>query len=139
MINWLAKKNVSRFECISHTQACTFPRWCTNPRGVSLVLYRPFFSSSESSLHRDEIGSCSIFFCYRRYYENRTRNPRKYHAYVQSLIDITYAHQTCGYFFPWRTTAKILAAIPIVSAVAILLFPETPYWLIENGRVEEAR
>lgn len=78
-------------------------------------------------------------FCYRRSYENRIRNPRKYHAYVQSLIDITYAHQTCGYFFPWRTTAKILAAIPLVSAVAILLFPETPYWLIENGRVEEAR
>ena len=38
-----------------------------------------------------------------------------------------------GYFLNWRSTAFILIIPPILMTLFIILFPETPYWLIENN------
>ena len=92
-------------------------------------------------MHRDETRSCARFYfvrCFLGSSFGKWSIVKICYPFAQLLIEVSHI-QTCGYIFPWRTAAKILAAIPLVSAVAILLFPETPYWLIENGRDEEAR
>merc|ERR1712079_336615 len=44
-----------------------------------------------------------------------------------------------GYFLTWRMTAYLLIIPPILLTLLILLFPETPYWLIENNDNEAAK
>ena len=39
----------------------------------------------------------------------------------------------------WRMSAQILSSVPLVASLAIVFFPETPYWLIKMGRKEDAR
>ena len=46
---------------------------------------------------------------------------------------------TLGYFIPWRMIAYLMVIIPILLTLLIMLLPETPYWLIEKNRIEEAR
>ena len=44
-----------------------------------------------------------------------------------------------GYLLDWRTIAFILAAVSFITSVSILLLPETPYYLIEKRRRNDAR
>ena len=44
-----------------------------------------------------------------------------------------------GYFLSWRTTAYILTIPPILLTLLILFLPETPYWLIEQNELNDAR
>lgn len=38
----------------------------------------------------------------------------------------------------WRTAAIICLSVPVVTAIAILFVPETPLWLLSQGRREDA-
>ena len=43
-------------------------------------------------------------------------------------------------FAPWRMCKLIFSVVVILpAAFAILLFEETPHWLVKNGRIDEAR
>ena len=44
-----------------------------------------------------------------------------------------------GYSLNWRMTAFILTVPPILMTIAIIFFPETPYWLIENNDYNGAK
>ena len=43
-----------------------------------------------------------------------------------------------GSFCTWRTIAALSAIPLLLSTITILFFPDSPYWLIEAGQVEEA-
>jgi MFS family permease len=57
---------------------------------------------------------------------------------ISLTLGFVLAYVTC-HFVDWRTASKILSVVPLVASVAMLLLPETPYWLVENGKIEEAR
>jgi len=40
---------------------------------------------------------------------------------------------------PWRTLAWSLAILPLFSILAMFLIPETPYWLAEKNRTDDAK
>ena len=43
-------------------------------------------------------------------------------------------------FVPWRMYKLIFSVVVILpAAFAILLFEETPHWLVKKGRIDEAR
>ena len=44
-----------------------------------------------------------------------------------------------GYFIPWRMIAYLMVILPILLTLLIMPLPETPYWLIEKNKIEEAR
>ena len=44
-----------------------------------------------------------------------------------------------GYFLNWRVTAYVLVIPPILLTLFAFVLPETPYWLIENQKIEEAK
>lgn len=44
-----------------------------------------------------------------------------------------------GYLLAWRTMCWILCSQPILLAIAILAIKESPYWLVQQGRTEEAK
>ena len=44
-----------------------------------------------------------------------------------------------GHFLDWRTSSMVLSAVPLLASLSMLMLPETPYWLIEHGKYEEAR
>ncbi|CAH1394967.1 unnamed protein product [Nezara viridula] len=44
-----------------------------------------------------------------------------------------------GSVYPWRTVALINIAIPILAIIAIAQVPESPHWLLGQGRVEDAK
>ena len=44
-----------------------------------------------------------------------------------------------GYFLSWRTTAYFLAISPILLAIIMIPFPETPYWLVGQNRIEAGK
>ena len=46
---------------------------------------------------------------------------------------------TLGYLIGWRETCFVMVAVNAVSSLLMLCLPETPYWLIENGKKEEAQ
>ena len=43
-----------------------------------------------------------------------------------------------GYLIGWRLTCFVMVAITGISALLVVFLPETPYWLIEKERDEEA-
>ena len=65
---------------------------------------------------------------------------RKKFGLCQSLeVSMGYILSYClGYFYGWRITCFWMSAITILAIVLTLALPETPYWLIEKGRNEEA-
>ena len=44
-----------------------------------------------------------------------------------------------GYLFGWRITSLISCSISLLSTILLLYAPETPYWLIQQNDVKEAR
>lgn len=44
-----------------------------------------------------------------------------------------------GAFLHWRTVALLSCLMPFVTIVALCFVPESPYWLLNKGRVAEAR
>ena len=44
-----------------------------------------------------------------------------------------------GYFLNWRVTAYVLVIPPILLTLFAFILPETPYWLIEKRKIEEAK
>ena len=44
-----------------------------------------------------------------------------------------------GYLVGWRTTAMMVSIPTIVLFTMMYFLPETPYWLVENDRISEAR
>lgn len=44
-----------------------------------------------------------------------------------------------GAFLHWRTVALLSCFMPSVTILALCFVPESPYWLLNKGRVEEAR
>lgn len=44
-----------------------------------------------------------------------------------------------GSFLPWRSVAVASCFLPLFTVVALFFVPESPYWLLTKGRVNEAR
>lgn len=44
-----------------------------------------------------------------------------------------------GKFFTWRLVALISCSLPILTIIALFFVPESPYWLLTKGRVDEAK
>ena len=44
-----------------------------------------------------------------------------------------------GYFLHWQTMVLLYLSVPSLALVGMLTLPETPHWLIDQGREEEAR
>ncbi|CAG9857471.1 unnamed protein product [Phyllotreta striolata] len=43
-----------------------------------------------------------------------------------------------GTFLTWRTTALLCAVLPLVSQLIIVFVPESPWWLVDRDRPDEA-
>lgn len=44
-----------------------------------------------------------------------------------------------GAFFTWRTVALTCVLLPLLTILALCFVPESPYWLLTKGRVDESR
>lgn len=44
-----------------------------------------------------------------------------------------------GAFLTWRTVALMCSCLPIFTIVVLCFVPESPYWLLTKGRVDESR
>ena len=44
-----------------------------------------------------------------------------------------------GHFLDWRTSSMALSAVPLLASLAMLMLPETPYWLVEHEKYDKAR
>ena len=68
------------------------------------------------------------------------KNMRKRLGLCQSLqVSMGYIISYClGYFVGWRLTCFVMVAITVLTSLLIHVLEETPYWLIEKGRQEEA-
>lgn len=44
-----------------------------------------------------------------------------------------------GKFFAWRAVAMVCSCLPILTIIALFFVPESPYWLLTKGRINEAR
>ena len=64
-------------------------------------------------------------------------------ATLSSIVGFSFSFGVCtlwflGYFFEWQTIAFLATVPAILSFVGFLFLPDTPYWLIQNQRFEEA-
>lgn len=62
-------------------------------------------------------------------------------AATGTLFTITgiFVQFVLGTFFSWRTVALISCVLPLVTITALFFVPESPYWLLTKGRVEDAK
>lgn len=44
-----------------------------------------------------------------------------------------------GSVFTWRSVALISSVLPFITTAALFFVPESPHWLLTQGRIEEAR
>lgn len=44
-----------------------------------------------------------------------------------------------GTFLTWRSVALVSCCLPIITIVGLFFVPESPYWLLTKGRVDEAK
>ena len=73
--------------------------------------------------------------------ETSEKHLRKRIGMCQSL-QVSFGYiisHSLGYFFGWRLTCFVMVAITTFSSALIVVLPETPYWLIEKDRHEEAQ
>ena len=64
-------------------------------------------------------------------------------ATLSSFVGLFYSFGVCllwilGYFFNWQTLAFLATVPTLLSFVGFLILPDTPYWLVQNQRFEEA-
>ena len=64
-------------------------------------------------------------------------------ATLSSLVGLSFTFGVCilwilGYFLDWQNLAFVSTVPPILTFVGFLFLPESPYWLIQNKRFEEA-
>ena len=64
-------------------------------------------------------------------------------ATLSSIAGFSFSFGVCllwflGYFFEWQTVAFLATVPAILSFVGFLFLPDTPYWLVQNQRFEEA-
>ncbi len=57
---------------------------------------------------------------------------------ISLTLGFVLAYVTC-HFVDWRTASKILSVVPLLSSLAMVFLPETPYWLVEKGRYDQAK
>ena len=43
-----------------------------------------------------------------------------------------------GYLIGWRQTCFVMAVVTGIASILVIFMPETPYWLIEKDRHDEA-
>ncbi|CAH0381026.1 unnamed protein product [Bemisia tabaci] len=55
-----------------------------------------------------------------------------------ALLGVLTIHML-GYLVRWRTAALISAAVPLITIVCLTRIPESPTWLIMNGRMKDAQ
>ena len=44
-----------------------------------------------------------------------------------------------GYFLDWRNTAFVEMTPSALLILTMIFFPESPYWLVEAGKIDLAR
>ena len=64
-------------------------------------------------------------------------------ATLSSLVGLSFTFGVCilwilGYFLDWKSLAFVSTVPPFLTFVGFLFLPESPYWLIQNKRFEEA-
>ena len=72
--------------------------------------------------------------------ETSEKHLRKRIGMCQSVL-VSFGYiisHSLGYFIGWRLTCYVMVVITSLSSAFTLILPETPYWLIEKGRHEEA-
>ena len=72
--------------------------------------------------------------------ETSEKHLRKRIGMCQSVL-VSFGYiisHSLGYFIGWRLTCHVMVVITSLSSAFTLILPETPYWLIEKGRHEEA-
>ena len=57
---------------------------------------------------------------------------------IGAMLGFLFANIT-GLLEAWRSSALILAFVPLVASGSMYLFPETPYWLAKMGRIDDAK
>ena len=69
------------------------------------------------------------------------KSLRKRLGILQSTFASTalLTNYTTGYWLEWRHVLLVNAVFPLLSMAAMAGLPETPYWLIEQGRMDEAK
>lgn len=55
------------------------------------------------------------------------------------MIMGVFAQFLLGTITKWRTIAAICTVFPILSIVTLFFIPESPYWLLTKGRLDEAK
>lgn len=58
-------------------------------------------------------------------------------GYVSLSIGVLLAF-ALGAFLHWRTIAWVCIVLPAITLFAIAIIPETPVWLVRNGKIEKA-
>ena len=43
-----------------------------------------------------------------------------------------------GYLIGWRLTCFVMVVVTGIASILVIFLPETPYWLIEKDRHDEA-
>ncbi len=56
---------------------------------------------------------------------------------VFMALGISYVY-LIGSFLPWHIVSYICAVLPLLNFAGILLAPESPYWLLVNGKFAQA-
>ena len=46
---------------------------------------------------------------------------------------------TLAYFFSWNITAYLAMVAPVMLTFFMWFLPESPYWLVESNKFEEAK
>ena len=46
---------------------------------------------------------------------------------------------TLAYFFSWKITAYLAMVAPVMLTFFMWFLPESPYWLVESNKFEEAK
>ena len=64
-------------------------------------------------------------------------------AMLSSIVGLSFNSGVCilwflGYFFDWQTVAFLSTCPAILAFIGFLILPDTPYWLIQKNREEEA-